>query len=193
MTIATLSDPNWVRQAQAGVWEHAEASLRGVFQSLDLANPEQARARLLREVPRLVDGFGEMGSGLAADWYDEARFQAMVDREFRAIMAESFPDEYVNQRLRYGAGHLFTDTPEAMLPWLLDAMQEYVLWPGRETLRRSAVADPSAIGWRRVTSRGACDFCVMLAGRGAVYKESTVNFQSHGSCNCGVEPVWKSR
>lgn len=30
----------------------------------------------------------------------------------------------------------------------------------------------------------------MLAGRGAVYKEATVHFASHGDCNCAAVPSW---
>jgi hypothetical protein len=39
--------------------------------------------------------------------------------------------------------------------------------------------------WRRLTSSGACDFCKMLAGRGAVYhSRETGGFQAHDGCAC---------
>ena len=52
--------------------------------------------------------------------------------------------------------------------------------------------------WRRVASAGACDWCLMLATRGAVYYSSgTARAASaginnrpdggHRNCNCGVE------
>src|SRR5690606_40456326 len=40
----------------------------------------------------------------------------------------------------------------------------------RELLDAVVAADQDALGWKRVTSSRACDFCSMLAGRGAVYK-----------------------
>lgn len=64
---------------------------------------------------------------------------------------------------------------------------------GRQTLLQSIMADEYADGWRRITSGKACEFCAMLAGRGAVYKEETVKFQSHGHCSCQPEPVYRSR
>jgi hypothetical protein len=55
------------------------------------------------------------------------------------------------------------------------------------------------VGWRRVASATACDFCVMLASRGAVYStEESASFEAHapdelgrgGVCSCSVEPVY---
>lgn len=45
--------------------------------------------------------------------------------------------------------------------------------------------------WRRVPGPGACDWCLMLASRGAVYKskmtaEAPVTDDWHSHCGCGV-------
>ena len=57
--------------------------------------------------------------------------------------------------------------------------------PRQEELGRRA-----AVGWHRETRPGACDFCRMLAGRGGVYKESTVRFAAHDDCGCVAVPSW---
>lgn len=62
---------------------------------------------------------------------------------------------------------------------------------GRSTVIDSAYADPRVTGWRRVLSTPSCEFCTMLAGRGAVYTESTVRFRAHGHCDCGAEEVYR--
>lgn len=69
------------------------------------------------------------------------------------------------------------------------AATRLVLDAGRDTIRATAVADPRTAGWQRVTS-GGCDFCTMLAGRGAVYSEATADFASHDHCACSAEPVY---
>jgi hypothetical protein len=66
------------------------------------------------------------------------------------------------------------------------AASRMVLDGGRETITRSAIADPRARGWARVTSTRPCSFCEMLAGRGAVYKEDTADFQAHDHCACSA-------
>ena len=48
-------------------------------------------------------------------------------------------------------------------------------------------------GWRRVASADACDFCTMLASRGAVYSATTVDFYmaKHQTCACTVECIYR--
>jgi hypothetical protein len=54
---------------------------------------------------------------------------------------------------------------------------------GRSTVAESTTASRGR--WTRVTSGGACAFCKMIAGRGAVYRRG-VNFASHDHCNCSL-------
>lgn len=72
------------------------------------------------------------------------------------------------------------------------AAMRHVLNGGRETLLSSIDADRRALGWARVTSGSACGFCAMLASRGGVYRDSTVDFQAHDHCSCSVEPIYRS-
>lgn len=65
-----------------------------------------------------------------------------------------------------------------------------VLDGGRETIVETVAADPRVSYWQRVTGGDPCAFCAMLATRGAVYKESTVDFQAHDHCSCSAEPEY---
>jgi hypothetical protein len=72
------------------------------------------------------------------------------------------------------------------------ALGKLILNGGRRTIITAAQADPQALGWARVTASGACAFCKMLAARGPVYKtEKSADFESHGSCACASEVVYK--
>lgn len=62
---------------------------------------------------------------------------------------------------------------------------------GRQTIVATARADPRASGWERIVSSSACEFCVMLAGRGAVYSADTVDFVSHDHCSCSSSPRYR--
>jgi len=55
---------------------------------------------------------------------------------------------------------------------------------GRETAVEAARRGRGR--WYRVTGPGACEFCLMLESRGAVYSESTADFQAHDGCGCSV-------
>jgi len=173
----------------------ADRDLRALWRSLDLGSPRGARNALLSNVPVLTDMYGEQSAALAAEWYDDMRAAERVPGRYRARMASTVPADYVRQRVRYGAGHLFTATPELMLPFLSTAISEYVLQPGRDTIQRSSIEDPDAAGWHRETRptetyADGCGFCQMLAGRGGVYKWETAPFAAHGNCNCVAVPSW---
>lgn len=73
---------------------------------------------------------------------------------------------------------------------MIGAATRLVLDAGRDTVRQTVIADPRARGWERVTS-GGCDFCTMLAGRGAVYTEASADFASHDHCACSAQPVYR--
>lgn len=70
------------------------------------------------------------------------------------------------------------------------AAARHALAGGRDTISQSVAADPKALGWARVASPDACAFCAMLASRGPVYSENTVDFEAHDHCTCSAEPVY---
>jgi hypothetical protein len=63
--------------------------------------------------------------------------------------------------------------------------------PPRDSVMQSLNRDPKGRGWRRQTTGKSCAFCVMLAGRGAVYSAATVRFKSHDYCDCIAVPVFQ--
>jgi len=80
------------------------------------------------------------------------------------------------------------DPAKVALVGVSGAVTRHVLDGGRETLLASVRRDRRARGWARVTSAEPCEFCAMLASRGAVYRETSGPFQSHDHCACGLEP-----
>lgn len=66
-----------------------------------------------------------------------------------------------------------------------------VLDGGRDVVQEYVLRDERALGYARVTGGNPCAFCAMLASRGPVYKEDTVNFASHDHCQCFSEAVFR--
>lgn len=193
--MATAAQIAQFRETNAAIEALSDRSLQRFFNTLDLSRPRHARDALLEFVPALTTEFGEMSSLVAADWFDELRSAEDLPRAFRAQMAAATPTDVVQQRVKYGARHLFTPTPELLLPFLQGAVQGYVLQPGRDTIQRSSIADPDAAGWHRETRpsetfASGCGFCNVLAGRGGVYKWDTAQFASHDNCHCVAVPSW---
>lgn len=184
------SDVAELRGANAELTDRVLSDLSQFWNSLDVTKPERARNELLRFIPALTTQYGDAAALVAADWYDSVRAADGVIGRYAAEQAEAFAREWVEDRVRYGARHLFTDDPDQMLRFLDGVVQEYALQPGRDTISRSAARDPAAVGWSRHTATSACEFCRMLAGRGAVYSSDTVRFTAHGDCHCVPQPEW---
>jgi hypothetical protein len=70
------------------------------------------------------------------------------------------------------------------------SMSRLVSNTGRDTILAAVKHDGKAQGWARATGGNPCAFCAMLASRGPVYKEETVDFQAHDHCTCHAEPVY---
>lgn len=151
---------------------------------------ENVRDAFLASLPTLVERYGEMAAATAADWYEAQREIAGVSGAFRVTLQASPYMDAIDGTVRRTAGALWTPKPEDMLASLRPAVDKYVLAAGRQTITRAADADPKASGWARVGSGSSCRFCLMLIGRGAVYREKTVHFAAHKACNCAAVPSW---
>lgn len=186
----TGADAERLRRAQVGIRSLVERDLAAFFASLNLDRPERARDSLLEFVPVLVAQYGESAAVVAADWYDEVRAAERVRGRFRAEMQGSPYQDAVEPTVRRLAGALFTGNPGEALTGLMAASGKYALAAGRQTVIHSTDRDRWAVGWQRVVRSGACGFCRLLHGRGAVYKEHTVDFAAHKECNCAAVPSW---
>lgn len=77
---------------------------------------------------------------------------------------------------------------------LSQAIDRWATSGHRDTIARSVIAERGA-RWARICRPGACGFCRMLAGRGAVYRTAHTAKQGHevsrghGRCHCVVVPI----
>lgn len=177
-----------LRAANRSIVALATRALDRFWASLNLDRPEAARDALLDFLPTLTAAYGDAAATVAADWYEDVREAAGARGVFYADLAEPVPAEQVQAQTRFGASHLWTPTPISTRDFLVGVVSKAVQQPGWDTVTRNAGRDNAAEGWRRVTRAGACKFCRMLEGRGAVYKETTATFASHGSCSCAAVP-----
>lgn len=72
------------------------------------------------------------------------------------------------------------------------ATQRLVLDGGRDTTLDLMQADPLVTYYQRVAAPTACNFCRMLAERGAVYTLESGSFRSHDGCGCTIQAVFRS-
>lgn len=151
-------------------------------------SPEARRSELLVAVPEVIAYYSDGSSALAADAYDDARESAGAAGRFMAEPVISDRGRKIGNAIAWAAEPLLTGEGDAV-GRLAEVVQLETARPYRDTITTNRLRDPAAVGWQRVTS-GGCKFCVMLAGRGAVYREATARFASHTNCHCTAQPVF---
>lgn len=153
-----------------------------------------ARDLLMDVLPELTGMYGSAAGTLAADWYDDLRAEEDINGRFQALVADLPSAEQTDALARWSVTPLFDATPDfaGSLLAAQGGLQRLISNVGRDTITISSIADPGATGWQRSAS-GGCNFCQMLAGRGAVYSKTTVDFGAHDNCNCTAVPAFSGK
>lgn len=169
------------------------ATVKAAFASLG-PDASTVTEGLLEIVPQVVDTYGLGNAALAADWYDDLRAAAAPGGRFTAEPVLRDRSAQIEAFVRWGVSPLFGAHPDpaAALERVTSNAQKEIARPYRDTITTSSRRDPASPGWRRVAS-GGCNFCQMLAGRGAVYRSDTARFASHKNCHCSAEPVFRGQ
>lgn len=191
--MATVEQLEEFRTANQSLVNLAGRDLTQFFQSMDaLGDPFAMRDALLKFFPDLVQAYGDTAAVLAADYYDMLRNVPPSASSFKAVMAPPAPPEQARGTVRWAVESLFGVEPDpAGTLSLLDAsLGRLVLQPGRDTVHGSAWSDSVTTGVARVP-RGlsTCNFCIMLASRGPVYRSeiSSEMVVGRGSLRTGYD------
>jgi hypothetical protein len=154
-------------------------------------SPTARRAALLNSVPEVIGYFSEGSAALAVDFYEEERVRAGVrDRTFVTEFVVNDRTVKIRRGIAWASDPLFSDDEETAAKRLAEVVQLETAKPYRDTILTNRQNDPESVGWRRITT-GGCRFCRMLSDRGAVYRQSTVQFAAHPNCHCTAQPVFK--
>ena len=183
-----------VRSALNQLADDGVARLALLLPSLS-GSPESMRGDLLDLTPSLITTYTDGSSALAADWYDDLREEVRPPRLYLAEPVIPDRAEKIGRMVAWASEPLFAPEPdvEQVALRLLPQVQKEIARPFRDTMVTNRRRDPSAIGWRRISSGTGCKFCRMLADKGAIFKESTARFAAHGKCHCTAAPVFEGQ
>jgi hypothetical protein len=182
--MATLQQVEEYRTATQTLVTLAHSQLRDLLSSFNASsNPVAVRDALLRYFPDFMVAFGDTAAVLGADFYDMVRDLPPSAGTVQTVFAQPAKTKQSEGVVRWSAGALFAAEPswESFEAALLGASQRLILQPSRQTIDLMAQADArsgriAAVGWsrnvhpERARSGKSCDFCIMLAGRGPVYR-----------------------
>lgn len=167
-----------------------ERELRNVERAVTGDSVDAVFAALSETVPALATDYGDMAGSLAADYYESAREVANVSGKFAARPADLPDVDALKALIDWGSEPLFFDNPDMSSAFTRvgGSLQRVVTNVARETVVKNTARDPKAVGWKRISRGGSCQFCSMLSGK--VYKDQRARFAAHDHCSCSAAPTW---
>lgn len=183
---------------QAALVSLIPSLLRQAWPLLDLHNLQATMPKFTAMVRAIVARYGQASAAGALAYYKTERAAQNVPGRPSLKLAPSPADSVIEDAVSWATTDLYgpvtTETTTAAMARLDESVSQLVLDQGRATIIGAVKADKYAKGWARVTSPGACSFCVMLAlrsGAGMLYKrQSSADFQAHDHCRCHAEAVF---
>lgn len=187
------------RRQQLALRKVTLAEMERLWPALDWANLDSTYPTFASQVAALVSKNRKTSTGLAAAYLRAYRVASGLGGDLRIVIPQMPPEQFATSlratslapiKVAAGRGVAADVAMGNALTQSSGAVARLVLNAGRSTVVESVRADPRAVGWQRVLGGDGCDFCQMLAGRGAVYKEATADFKAHDKCGCTTEPVY---
>lgn len=183
-------------EAVASIASAARAAVAGGVRAWLAENPAatvaEARDAAQAIAKTCCEVYNQQASSLAAAWYD-AQGKAAGASLARAVTVAAVDADSLHKTAHYQAGLLKEgaagDFADAMGNWAENAAKRAV----NDTVLANAKRDrKKGVRFARVTSaRSTCAFCLMLAGRGAVYhsrKTAGELNRFHPHCSCKIVP-----
>jgi len=158
------------------------------------------RDTLLVNVPKIVDSAASTMGDFAASWASEL-FAAKGIKFTPAGTPLPNPNA-LEASIRWAVGPMFGDAPGTVAGNLSGMVERMIADAGRQAVaddwggmrtdwhRRSG---SRRAAYQRFPTPGCCDWCAMLASRGAVYwTEAAGEAGGHDRCYCVIAPVFTS-
>lgn len=209
---ATVSDggrdADRYRAAQLGLTRLLVRDVRGLRRLILSSRLRTSVPDWIAAVNAVVEQYAQTSAALGAEFYDAQRAAAGVTGAFTVPVADPPPAEQTEAGLRWATKDVWERDPDVATPAQLEPLdtrlaqaekkaeqvaQKLVADTGRKTVLGAVRQDRQATAWARAAALGACAFCKMLASRGSVFKQDTVDFRAHDGCHCGVIPVFRGQ
>ena len=183
--VARLSD-GAADAIESGIWAWLQTDEGGA------ATVAECREYAKYIMSGVIQRYDEAAATLAAKWYDKQAHESHAKLP-SAVTATVYDPKRVDETARYQAGKLVKGDLRGFARYCGELGRNDVLRSLNETVLQNAARDGKrGVRFARVpTGAETCPFCLMLAGRGAVYhtRKTAGEFRHfHRRCDCKVVP-----
>lgn len=176
-----------------GISESMQASLAEALSAIDYSQDVATIRNQVIEIMQVYcGGATDQAAMLAAEFYDGLREIELGERMGAVANSGRIP-EATDGAVRAFAEKLVEDKTEEFVTLCLERLDYEMKLAAGKTIVNNGRRDKRKPRYARVPSGiETCDFCLMLASRGFVYRDEAVASHAHSGCDCRVVPSWKS-
>ena len=173
--------------------ERARAGLADVLASIDMAQPvEDVRNQVIAAMQVWCGGATDLTAQLAAEFYDGLREYELGQR-MGAVASSGRKPAATDGAVRAFAEKLVEGKPDEFVTLCLERLDYEVKVAANNTVLNNGRRDSRRPRYARVPDGSdTCDFCLMLASRGFVYRDAVAASHAHANCDCRTVPSWKA-
>lgn len=187
--MATPSDQ--IRAALAVV---TTTAARDLLSTVEQEAPEKRPGALLTALRLVIPAYYDAAGALAVTWYDELRDEANPLTVYTPTIIGDSETDWIEREVAKFRKTIDADIEiesQKLVDEISRLAEKEVARGFRDSITGNTRMDEDAIGWSRVARPGACKFCLMIAARGAVFREETAHFAAHKSCHCAARPEFE--
>ena len=150
------------------------------------------RQQVVEVMQAYCGGATDVAATLAAEFYDGLREFELGER--MGALADSGRDPAATDgAVRAFAQKLVDGKPDEFRELCLERLDYEMKVAAERCVLTNGARDRRRPKFARVpTGNETCDFCLMLASRGFVYRSADSASHSHANCDCRIVPSWRS-
>lgn len=174
-----------------GISEQARSALADVLSQTDLTGDvAEVRATVSAAMQRICGASADAAAELSAVVYDGIR--AMEIGQMTGTTPDAgYMSEATDGAVRAFAGDLVDGNYDAFAQKCADRIDYEVKVAANRSMVSMARHDSTRPKFARVPGGAeTCDFCLMLASRGFVYRNEATASHAHAKCDCRIMPGW---
>lgn len=172
----------------------AKSAVEAAISGIEYESVAELRMKVLDAIEPFVAASTDMAAGLAAEFYDSVREQAIGERYGAQAVSGHDPDATDGAIRAFMQGIVDGKPLADVIGKILGRVDWEMKSAAGNCVIENAKSDPMCQRYARVPAGAeTCDFCIMLASRGFVYLNAKSagadgNGHYHANCDCRIVP-----
>lgn len=184
-------------RALRGLSEAAKKHLARLLAEIEWTDIADLREQVIAVMEEVCGAAADTAAGISAAAYDMVRDIAGAELAYVAVAEHDRKPEATAGAVRALVGKVEGRDTAGFFEAMLQRVSYEIRRSAGENAIINAQRDPAKPRFARVpTGAETCDFCIMLASRGAVYRSAMSAGEMnhyHANCDCRIVPVFRGQ